>query len=480
MPGTRLIIQATVVVQVALLALLAFWHGMCCYGDVSCRPIVDQGGKASLAKTLLNFSNHIPIQPITVIVPAVDREDWTRAWKSQSEDLFEVEVNEAQRLAVCADPELSATVPFKGGGIYVCHAEQDFLTGTTESSVFYLQGTGPEGRHEKADFERLVSVLRPPPQNRSILRKPFTFTLQIEDTSTSDWFLWTKAIQRWMDDHVIDMPYWRIDKPVMVNHVFGGTLSAQAKRVQYTVNNSLFCVSDEIMDSSFDCNPSVYEVLLYVPSKIPMSSGTPHNAIGQGRFYGTSKLVAFPQEWPLANNETDHFRIASYALSPYLSFLTSFVMELELAPLGDFVPQWCTDLYLQRVLRGTFGAVEEKAINLRADMLKAGSDVSISMEVVNKWQSVVAIHKSALTTLREHDEQSHCEMCTALNLLETALDILDEVEQDPTLVPPLHFPMDQTSAIFAPLLFPLLIPMLAGLRREYQRYNNHIKKVKDN
>jgi hypothetical protein len=37
--------------------------------------------------------------------------------------------------------------------------------------------------------------------------------------------------------------------------------------------------------------------------------------------------------------------------------------------------------------------------------------------------------------------------------------------------------MDQTSAIFAPLLFPLLIPMIAGLLKEYNRYNTHVKKL---
>ena len=57
-----------------------------------------------------------------------------------------------------------------------------------------------------------------------------------------------------------------------------------------------------------------------------------------------------------------------------------------------------------------------------------------------------------------------------IELLEHAQLQLAHVRADPALMPPLHFQMDHALAIFAPLLFPLLLPMAVGLRREYKRY----------
>jgi hypothetical protein len=58
----------------------------------------------------------------------------------------------------------------------------------------------------------------------------------------------------------------------------------------------------------------------------------------------------------------------------------------------------------------------------------------------------------------------------SMELLELCLALLAYIRSDPSLIPPLHLPIEHCLAIFAPLLFPLLLPMVAGLVREYKRY----------
>jgi hypothetical protein len=476
MAGTRLIIQATIVIQIAVLTSIALWYGLCDNRDVFCRPLIDQGGRAALEQIRLQDIANIPVIPIKVLVPENDHDSWFKVWDGYRGDSFEVVVNEDARVKICDDPILSYDYDI---GVYICPSSYEYAKDTLASTVVYTKGTGANRQFQFTDFGRLVSSVVPFRRVKQILRKKLIFTLQIEDSSTADWLVWTRAVQQWMDtQRVMDLPFWR--KSVTINHIFGGTLSDQAKHITFADNTSTYYVSDKVMDQSFQYDPSVYELLLYVPTKVPLSAGKPETALGRGRFYGESKLVAFPQDLPMSNNETDHYLVANYALSAYFEFVRSFVLGQSAQEL-DFFPRWLVDLYMQRVLRETYRAVIAKAITLQANMLESGYDISITVEIVEKFKSALKKIDHAVVllfaTIKSRSQQSAGD---ALVLLEEALDILTEVEQDPTLVPPLVFPMDQTTAVFAPLLFPLLIPMVAGLRREYKRFISHGSKDKIN
>ena len=488
MTGTRLMIQAIVVFQVVILSSIAMWYGLCHNRDVLCRPRIDQQGRATLERTSgrreLQLQLHV-LNSIQVRVPTVDLDVWRTAFAHipSSEDSFHVTADDEHRLLVCSNP----TQYEASYGIYICQSDNqrdrkndndddDVVTAVVGRTVVHLQGTKT---YSPQDLQRLVADMVPPRIQRPMFRKTFTFTLQMEHSSSEDWSLWTQAIQQWMTfNNLLDSPYWRQGTTVLMNQVFGGTLSDHAQQTILPDNTLVYAVPTDIMDTLFQYDANKYEILLYVPTKQPMSAGIPtHQDNGQSRCYGKTKLVTFPWLLPHPNNDSDYYTAVNTALSSHGAFFKSNIFGLPETSPSLIPPIWHIELFFQRVLRDTFLLVNTKISTLRTFLLEADSDRSVTMDLVNIWLDAVTKRDSAMTLLEDSLSNSTYIVCDAIQLLEDASDRLDELEQDPSFMPPLHFPMDQTSAIFAPLLFPLLIPMIAGLLKEYNRYNTHVKKL---
>ena len=495
-------IQALVVFQVAVLVSIAMWYGLCHNRDVLCRLRVDQKGRAILEQNsgqrelqlhVLNF--------IQVRVPTVDLDEWRTAFAQipDSQDSFHVTADDVHRLSVCANPTL-----YKASyGIYICQSnnqddrnsdndrkdhnnndnddddddDDDHIVNSPVSrTVVHLQRTKSDAPQ---DLQRMVADMIPPRIQRPMLRKTLTFTLQIEHSLAKDWPFWTQAIQQWMtNNNLVDSPYWRQGTNVLMNQVFGGTLSDHAQQTLLPDNSLVYSVPTDIMDTHFHYDANKYEILLYVPTKGPMLAGIPtQQGNGQSRCYGKTKLVTFPPRLPHPNNDSDYYAAVNHALSSHGAFFKANIFGLPETSPSDIPPIWHIELFFQRVLRDTLQQVNTKISTLRTFLLEADSDHSVTVDLVNIWLVAVAKRDSAMVLLEDAPTNHTYRICGAILLLEEASDCLDELEQDPSFLPPLHFPMDQTSAIFAPLLFPLLFPMMVGLLKEYKRYNTHVNKM---
>ena len=122
------------------------------------------------------------------------------------------------------------------------------------------------------------------------------------------------------------------------------------------------------------------------------------------------------------------------------------------------------DYWLQGVAMSYLAQAQSEIGEAREWLLQLPTDISITRDVAERWMQTVKTLDEA-TKLAETKQ-----WILAVELLEQALQRLNDLQSDPTLIPPLSLQMDHSLAIFAPILFPLLLPMLAGLAREYKRY----------
>jgi hypothetical protein len=273
-------------------------------------------------------------------------------------------------------------------------------------------------------------------------------TLQLEDEGT--WTTWSSALQAWIQDSGFDnWPLWK--SAPQTNVRIGGPLSDTSKSHPDTNATAVSVkVVEEIMASSTTGSKKedILEIIVYVPKKAPLLVV---NHKGQ-----QSTAVTIDDNRFLSIVQHDDLTAAD-AITEALSYLMPFLETHGVPP--DLEP-WMerTALsYLQQAhteLGSTF------------DMLQSLSDkdVAITQEVADQWLRAV----QAMETGQAYVESKQWNM--SMELLELCLALLTAIRSDPSLIPPLHLPIEHCLAIFAPLLFPLLLPMVAGLVREYKRY----------
>jgi hypothetical protein len=85
---------------------------------------------------------------------------------------------------------------------------------------------------------------------------------------------------------------------------------------------------------------------------------------------------------------------------------------------------------------------------------------------IEQWWKVVRILDDAADAAREEAWMN------VIDRLEQAEMVLLALRSDPSLLEPLDFAVDHYLAVFAPLLFPLLLPFIGGIIREIKRYRD--------
>ena len=139
------------------------------------------------------------------------------------------------------------------------------------------------------------------------------------------------------------------------------------------------------------------------------------------------------------------------------------------------VPLWQLDVWLQRTLKETY---DQARTELREEvewLLQCSTWVVIDDDVAAHWEPLVDLVHDAYQFISSvkvlHGEFDSIEVCLkALSSLEAALDNIETLRTDPSLMEPLRFSAPQFLAIFAPLCLPLFLPHFIGLLREWKRY----------
>jgi len=121
-------------------------------------------------------------------------------------------------------------------------------------------------------------------------------------------------------------------------------------------------------------------------------------------------------------------------------------------------------LFFHRKLMSEYESTTRQAAKVQLILQEPPSAVVLSASAKQKFTKAVNL----LQTCR--DEAASGYFADALASLTKAQQLLSDLETDPAFAEPSDFPVEQYLAIFAPLLFPLLVPLFATLVREYKRY----------
>jgi hypothetical protein len=286
------------------------------------------------------------------------------------------------------------------------------------------------GRLQKQEVLPPLLSSEPSSSKRLKLR----LTLQLEDGGS--WKLWTDALNRWIEEKKLARwPLWV--SPPKVNVEVGGSLSSKATRQDENMVAAKF-VSKEIIRSRQE---DELELIIYVPRVYP--------------------LRIFVEEQQAISMQLDDWTVVTILQESGLDTAMTYLMPLLQkhgvnSSSNETLTAQELQGWLQAVVYNDYQRARHQLAELQTKLRKS--------DTAEQWTKAA----KSLGLVRQQLQEGSWKDC--MKTLETVQSQVEELELDSSLIPPLHFQWDHCLAIFAPLMFPLLIPMIAGLIREYKRF----------
>lgn len=296
---------------------------------------------------------------------------------------------------------------------------------------------------------------------------------------------WSSAWNEWMEQTSFSKwPFWKETPTSTI--ILGGTLTKISKtkqsQSQENVETSLVATSlvEELFQSYvYRLEDDELEVILYVytqPQQQSQSSVllfTDENTRKESEalFIHQNRLIIL--QGPNTNTIGDSM---SY-LIPFLSKIT-LVHDHNHHDGGGSIMTNATQIedWQQRVAKSYLHELRLELLSTRDWLFQLSTQdyIHIPAPIGEQWMQAFTSHSRAMHLYQQRRTvdatEQKLQWREILELLEQAQLQLSQIRTDPALMPPLHFQTDHTLAIFAPLLFPLLLPMIVGLRREHKRY----------
>lgn len=276
-------------------------------------------------------------------------------------------------------------------------------------------------------------------------------TLQVEDSST--WVEWSEALNAWIvESGFSDWPTWKF--PPSSRSLLGGPLTAKSKK-----DGSDWIIQSSTVAQSFVSVMDTVDFTIYVPKRVPclvVEESTKKRS--RAITVDSSLLVTIVQNLTAMDEE----------VKQSMSYITSFLPnrhETERNHQG--IEEWLRNVALQ-----SYNQARDQLVSVREALLQSHSEILVTSEIAERWLE-------ALETIKEAHIHSEAKRWQESILRSEMTEVqLESISLDPTLMPHLNLQLDHGLAIFAPLLFPLLLPMIAGFVREYKRYTVQRTKTK--
>jgi Phosphatidylinositol-glycan biosynthesis class S protein len=304
--------------------------------------------------------------------------------------------------------------------------------------------------------------------------------LQIENGpdgahSSAAYQKWSDAWNQWMTEtNFARWPLWT--EPPSSSVVLGGRLTAKA--TQHHDQDATYLrvstqrVEEEFGSSSYSFSYSssktlhnneqhdAFEIILYVPTDLLLFEDV-HDQGKQSEALAINSNRLIILQRP---NATIHD-----SMSYLLPFLTNTI------GIDNPIDRIGIETWLACVAASTLKDFHLKVESVRHWLIQSATDVSISTRIGEQWLDAHLLVRNATQRLLPTSHRvSPKELLEVIELLERGQQKLENLRYDPALLPPMYLQMDHTLAIFAPLLFPLLLPMVAGLVREYKHYKTSL------
>jgi hypothetical protein len=284
-------------------------------------------------------------------------------------------------------------------------------------------------------------------QARSMKRYSMHVTLVLEDGS--DWNAWADELDEVLHNEFSKHPC--LYEPIQTEILLQGDLSKTSRAVVKDDNSTEYQVSSRQVQEWLERrrhhhDPLLLDVVLYVPIQTPL-------LVKMGDKKPTSALT-WEQTTLLTIVEQGDMTVQRAML--YVDTYLQQHCQLSLSSNPS--------LWWQQLVHDTHERAKHQVLRTLDILQKSSSKVAITNEVAQRWSKSMELVDLGLQHAMKGDYVS------ALESLDESLAESQSLLTDPSLMEPLDFSYDHYLAILAPLLFPLLLPFLAGLIREVKRY----------
>jgi hypothetical protein len=399
MAGTRLYIQGLALIELIVLTLWSFYHGLCRNGDVLCTPGFWQTSDPPQFQLP-------PLEPPLGLLPLVqvDRQlhpDTGMEWKKNPNTVI-----------VCSQPESPVV---QGQIFWWCPPIQPqdpprVVVRQSSMLVFSKETKLPELAMPEVTLPFLLTVRVVLEQSDNLADKAQSLALSLEDEIA--------RLQDWPCVEAVDVqmtviePYtekWivRDDSPSEDTGESGPPYLPRMTEAQ----------ADELLGQLDLPSSDGQDLILYIPALAPKEK-----SVFQVGAKGTSMLLAGGLD------------VSS--VHQWLSNQIGIPME-GLDADGSF-PTWYEEWYWHLAIQELFKEVNQTFLRT-GHLLEGPLELEASSSLKEHYDALVKLHKELESILTQKSIHT-------------------------------DFPVEHYAAIFAPLLFPLLLPFLAGLIKELKRY----------
>ena len=292
-------------------------------------------------------------------------------------------------------------------------------------------------------------------ESKSLRRYQLHVTLVLEDGS--EWSEWAREMDSVLSkNNLSEHPCLVGPTPTEIS--VNGILSNKAREVSTGHNKTEYRVSGTTVQTWLSSrrdhhDESRLDVLLYVPIKsrmplyIKLNKQEPVSALSREQVLLTLVENVEDDEH---NNKTASVENAMEYVEPFLQ---------DKCQLSSDASMWW-----KRLAHDTYERAKELVVVNHNVMSKFSFKVPITNAVARRWKtSIQLVNEGALYAKKGN-------YMAAVECFEESLVISQSLLRDSTLMEPIDMQNDHYMAVFFPLIFPLLLPFVAGLIREVKRY----------
>jgi uncharacterized protein YaiL (DUF2058 family) len=482
MAGTRLWIQSVVLIEMLALFVWSAYWGLCHTEDALCRDLWAFITPLELAE--ISETEWKPQRQIAQV-----HSNDLEAWKSSAASVGIIleNNNDNDISAVCDNPSSSLT---QAHPLWLCSTSEN-----TATRMVIKEGVTLVYPGSKEKFQAILSQLLPVGASSPSSPPPRTslhVVLVVEEQDTSIVKHWTRALSHWtssmkewpcIETIQYEMVVTEQKSRVLVDENLRQAIEVQKAEQQRVVLEENGTSPEEALEDveqqqeqveppvpkrlsqtqvtsllkkSTLSSPSGdhgFQVILYIPSLLPLSLEQENTTWRLGEH----QLLSLVTQSAKSNKEYSLVLDSALAgVSQWAARQMGLPSLSDLETDGSF-PSWFWQGWWSNALQDLHGCTRN-ALEVTRQVLLHSADVAPSLvgkysEAVKRWEDASVVVEDPSLTMRLLDQ--------------SAADALEIQRQLPMRT---HFPVEHYLAIFAPLLFPLLLPFLTSLFREIKRY----------
>lgn len=428
MTGTRVWITSVFLLQLLFLVGLAVYLGLCRSGDMSCIPFLPQPGRTALLHTYRELPLLHSSSVTTVLVANSQLEMWQSSseypdihWKGESEQIMQ---------RICTQQSTDVKVD-----LVVCtsqHATRPKLV--LSSTIFFF----PRQGKELIDWQTRVY-----PHYSSKRTLQFELFVETNNNNNNNTAAQTSELQIQEGWFYPEWPYC-------------------AESVSYTVSKVEWLPSAKVttdnttelqLPSFLDEKDTSWKVALYIPGRDHVTVKGSWLVENPGSFW----LAVLTQDTTTSRER--FVSLMDTVMARCMGIPPWHTIDIEIMH-KETPPRFYTKLLRQYQIRQLYTQVSQQLQQQRQLLLDTPRTISISNDVSSLWFQAYDL------LVQANDDNHH----DTLERFKQAMDVLEELERNPQLSPPIDFSREHYFGIFFPLLIPLLLPNLFSWFREFKRY----------